>query len=101
MAGRMIATIRKEAMCDRVQIMGIGEEEVVPDILEAAGLAAWRSPESLTALLSLVFPSLARGTLRLTTPFAPTLSDSVWVSTCCGHRDHDSVDGLPRSYTLV
>jgi len=38
-AGRMIATIKKEAMCDGVHIMAIGREEVVPDILRAAGLA--------------------------------------------------------------
>ncbi|NWF77470.1 MAG: methylenetetrahydrofolate reductase [Chloroflexi bacterium] len=39
-AGRMIATIKKEAMCDGVHVMAIGKEEVVPDILKAAGLAA-------------------------------------------------------------
>ena len=39
-AGRMIATMEKEAICDGVHIMAIGKEEVVPDILEAAGLAA-------------------------------------------------------------
>ncbi len=39
-AGRMIATLEKEAICDGVHIMAIGREEVVPDILEAAGLAA-------------------------------------------------------------
>lgn len=38
-AGRMIATIKKESMCDGVHIMAIGREEVVPDILKAAGLA--------------------------------------------------------------
>lgn len=37
-AGRMIATIKKEKMCDGVHIMAIGKEEVVPDILKAAGL---------------------------------------------------------------
>ena len=36
-AGRMIATIRKESLCDGVHIMAIGKEEVVPDILAAAG----------------------------------------------------------------
>lgn len=39
-AGRMIATIKKESMCDGVHVMAIGKEEVVPDILKAAGLAA-------------------------------------------------------------
>jgi 5,10-methylenetetrahydrofolate reductase len=34
----MIATIKKEGMCDGVHIMAIGKEEVVPDILAAAGL---------------------------------------------------------------
>jgi methylenetetrahydrofolate reductase (NADPH) len=38
-AGRMIVTIRKESMCDGVHVMAIGREEVVPDILKAAGLA--------------------------------------------------------------
>jgi methylenetetrahydrofolate reductase (NADPH) len=37
-AGRMIATIKKEKMCDGVHIMAIGKEEVVPDILKAAGI---------------------------------------------------------------
>jgi 5,10-methylenetetrahydrofolate reductase len=36
-AGRMIATLKKEAICDGVHIMAIGKEEVVPDILTAAG----------------------------------------------------------------
>ncbi len=36
-AGRMIATIKKESLCDGVHIMAIGKEEVVPDILAAAG----------------------------------------------------------------
>jgi len=39
-AGRMIATIKKESLCDGVHVMAIGREEVVPDILRAAGLAA-------------------------------------------------------------
>jgi methylenetetrahydrofolate reductase (NADPH) len=39
-AGRMIATIKKESMCDGVHVMAIGKEEVVPDILKAAGLPA-------------------------------------------------------------
>jgi 5,10-methylenetetrahydrofolate reductase len=37
-AGRMIATLKKEAICDGVHIMAIGKEEVVPDILTAAGI---------------------------------------------------------------
>jgi len=39
-AGRMIATLKKESICDGVHVMAIGKEEVVPQILEAAGLAA-------------------------------------------------------------
>jgi methylenetetrahydrofolate reductase (NADPH) len=37
-AGRMIAEIKKEGLCDGVHIMAIGKEEVVPDILTAAGI---------------------------------------------------------------
>jgi len=37
-AGRMIATLKKDSLCDGVHIMAIGKEEVVPDILAAAGL---------------------------------------------------------------
>jgi len=37
-AGGMIATLREEAICDGVHVMAIGKEEVVPDILTAAGL---------------------------------------------------------------
>lgn len=37
-AGRMIATLKRESLCDGVHIMAIGREEVVPDILAAAGL---------------------------------------------------------------
>ena len=37
-AGRMIRRIHGEKMCDGVHIMAIGKEEVVPDILSAAGL---------------------------------------------------------------
>jgi methylenetetrahydrofolate reductase (NADPH) len=37
-AGRMIATLKKDSICDGVHIMAIGKEEVVPDILAAAGL---------------------------------------------------------------
>ena len=38
-AGRMIATLKRESICDGVHIMAIGKEEVVPDILAAAGLS--------------------------------------------------------------
>jgi methylenetetrahydrofolate reductase (NADPH) len=38
-AGRMIATIKKESLCDGVHIMAIGKEELVPDIIKAAGIA--------------------------------------------------------------
>jgi len=37
-AGRMIADLKKGSICDGVHIMAIGKEEVVPDILTAAGL---------------------------------------------------------------
>ena len=37
-AGRMIAVLKKDSICDGVHIMAIGREEVVPDILAAAGL---------------------------------------------------------------
>ncbi|HEX77848.1 MAG TPA: 5,10-methylenetetrahydrofolate reductase [Dehalococcoidia bacterium] len=37
-AGRMIAALRRDSLCDGVHIMAIGREEVVPDILAAAGL---------------------------------------------------------------
>ncbi len=37
-AGRTIAALKKSAICDGVHIMAIGREEVVPDILAAAGL---------------------------------------------------------------
>ena len=36
-AGRMVAIIRRESLCDGVHIMAIGREEVVPDILKVAG----------------------------------------------------------------
>lgn len=39
-AGRMIAALKKESICDGVHIMAINREEVVPDILAAAGLPA-------------------------------------------------------------
>ena len=38
-AGRMIKRIHDERMCHGVHIMAIGKEEVVPDIMSAAGLA--------------------------------------------------------------
>jgi methylenetetrahydrofolate reductase (NADPH) len=37
-AGRMIAALKKDALCDGVHIMAIGKEEVVPDILKVAGI---------------------------------------------------------------
>lgn len=37
-AGRMIAAIKKDSICDGVHIMAINREEAVPDILEAAGI---------------------------------------------------------------
>jgi methylenetetrahydrofolate reductase (NADPH) len=39
-AGRMIADLKKNSTCDGVHIMAIGKEEVVPDILAAAGISA-------------------------------------------------------------
>jgi len=36
--GRMIAALKEDSICDGVHIMAIGREEVVPDILAAAGL---------------------------------------------------------------
>jgi len=36
--GRLIRQIKEEAICDGVHIMAIGREEVVPDIMVAAGL---------------------------------------------------------------
>ncbi len=38
-AARMIRVLREEAICDGVHIMAIGREDVVPQILESAGLA--------------------------------------------------------------
>ena len=38
-AGHMIATLERESICHGVHVMAIGREEVVPDILKAAGLA--------------------------------------------------------------
>jgi len=37
-AGRMVRQLKEENVCDGVHIMAIGKEEVVPDILDAAGL---------------------------------------------------------------
>ena len=37
-AGQMITTLKRDSICDGVHIMAIGREEVVPDILAAAGL---------------------------------------------------------------
>lgn len=37
-AGRMIAELKKDEICDGVHIMAIGKEERVPDILNAAGI---------------------------------------------------------------
>ncbi|QTA93480.1 methylenetetrahydrofolate reductase [Desulfonema magnum] len=37
-AGRMIRRIHEEKMCDGVHIMAIGKEELIPDIMAAAGL---------------------------------------------------------------
>jgi 5,10-methylenetetrahydrofolate reductase len=37
-AGRMIKRIHEEKICDGVHIMAIGKEELVPDIMAAAGL---------------------------------------------------------------
>ncbi|MEW6183072.1 MAG: methylenetetrahydrofolate reductase [Bacillota bacterium] len=37
-AGRMIAALKKDSVCDGVHIMAIGKEEVVPEILAKAGL---------------------------------------------------------------
>jgi len=37
-AGRMIAALKKDAVCDGVHIMAIGREEVVPQILAVAGM---------------------------------------------------------------
>ncbi len=36
--GRMIRRLREEGLCDGVHIMAIGKEEVVPEIMSAAGL---------------------------------------------------------------
>jgi 5,10-methylenetetrahydrofolate reductase len=38
-AGRMIAALKRDSICDGVHIRAIGREEVVPDILAVAGLS--------------------------------------------------------------
>ncbi|MBM4445378.1 MAG: 5,10-methylenetetrahydrofolate reductase [Chloroflexi bacterium] len=42
-AARMMKTIREEGLCHGVHVMAVGNERVVPDILEAAGLACVRA----------------------------------------------------------
>ncbi len=37
-AGRMIAALKRDSVCDGVHVMAIGREELVPNILAAAGL---------------------------------------------------------------
>jgi 5,10-methylenetetrahydrofolate reductase len=37
-AGRMVRRLKEEKICDGVHILAIGKEEVVPDILKAAGI---------------------------------------------------------------
>ena len=37
-AGRMIRQVKEEKMCDGVHIMAIGKEDLVPEIMSAAGL---------------------------------------------------------------
>ena len=37
-AGRMVAALKKDSVCDGVHIMAIGREELVPQILAAAGM---------------------------------------------------------------
>ena len=37
-AGRMIRELKEDAICDGVHVMAIGKEELVPDILAAAGI---------------------------------------------------------------
>jgi len=37
-AGRMIKQIHSDNICDGVHIMAIGKEELVPEIMDAAGL---------------------------------------------------------------
>ena len=37
-AGRMIAALKRDSICDGVHVMAIGREELVPNILTAAGL---------------------------------------------------------------
>jgi 5,10-methylenetetrahydrofolate reductase len=37
-AARAIRTIKEEGLCDGVHVMAVGNERIVPDILEQAGL---------------------------------------------------------------
>jgi 5,10-methylenetetrahydrofolate reductase len=37
-AGRMIKELKDDKVCDGVHVMAIGKEDIVPDILSAAGL---------------------------------------------------------------
>lgn len=37
-AGRMIKTLKDEAICDGVHVMAIGKEDIIPDILSVAGI---------------------------------------------------------------
>lgn len=43
-AGGMIRALREERLCDGVHVMAIGREELVPEILRAAGLPAISPP---------------------------------------------------------
>ena len=45
-AGQMIATLKKESLCDGVHIMAIGREELVPQIMKVAGLSNSESQSS-------------------------------------------------------
>ncbi len=38
-AGRMVASLKEKGLCDGVHIMAINKEEVVPDVLQAAGIS--------------------------------------------------------------
>ena len=42
-AARLMKTIREEKLCHGVHIMAVGNERVVPDILEAADLVSVRA----------------------------------------------------------
>ncbi|GAI64794.1 unnamed protein product, partial [marine sediment metagenome] len=39
-ASRMVKELREEAICDGVHIMTLGREQVLPEILRAAGLGS-------------------------------------------------------------